>query len=459
MLYIKNRRINIHNKGKIINKMFTKKNAKVIKYNNIRKISKNVKSSNKKRKFLKIISFVTIFSLISLISYSAIKRKITKYYKYSQYEDIDIKSYNKSIEKNYQEESVDIQNYMDLVFNGTVLDKDKIYYPSKNPKISIVISVFNGEAYLKTAILSIQNQNLKDIEIVLVDDGSKDNSVNLIKELMKTEPRIVLYENGENKGTLFTKSKGVLNSKGKYVIVMDEDDIFVQRDAFSSIYAEAEKNNLDMLGYILDYSGRKLDRNKRRYSYSNKLKQIVYQPELSNIMYTLHHNGHVSKFGGSLVNHLVRTDLFKKVIKLIDEENMNFHMNHHEDYILFFLLTRNAKSIKYIERIFYICPTFWDNNEPKVKFRNEIKNEERHNKKCFAYLNFLDILFKNTKNTKEDKKIAFSQVKYYYLDIKYCRKNKVTREKAISVFKSYLGNEYVSDEDKKKLRDFIDNPP
>ena len=441
--------------------MITKRNAKVnnIKYNNIRKKSKKEKSSNKKRKFLKIISFVTIFSFISIISYSAIKRKITKYYKYSQYEDIDIKSYNKSIEKNYQEESVDIQNYMDLVFNGTVLDKDKIYYPSKNPKISIVISVFNGEAYLKTAILSIQNQNLKDIEIVLVDDGSKDNSVNLIKELMKTEPRIVLYENGENKGTLFTKSKGVLNSKGKYVIVMDEDDIFVQRDAFSSIYAEAEKNNLDMLGYILDYSGRKLDRNKRRYSYSNKLKQIVYQPELSNIMYTLHHNGHVSKFGGSLVNHLVRTDLFKKVIKLIDEENMNFHMNHHEDYILFFLLTRNAKSIKYIERIFYICPTFWDNNEPKVKFRNEIKNEERHNKKCFTYLNFLDILFKNTKNTKEDKKIAFSQVKYYYLDIKYCRKNKVTREKAISVFKSYLGNEYVSDEDKKKLRDFIDNPP
>ena len=461
MLYIKNRLINIHNKGKIINKMITKRNAKVnnIKYNNIRKISKKVKSSNKKRKFLKIISFVTIFSFISFISYSAIKRKIIKYYKYSQYEDIDIKSYNKSIEKNYQEESMDIQNYMDLVFNGTVLDKDKIYYPSKNPKISIVISVFNGEAYLKTAILSIQNQNLKDIEIVLVDDGSKDNSVNLIKELMKTEPRIVLYENGENKGTLFTKSKGVLNSKGKYVIVMDEDDIFVQRDAFSSIYAEAEKNNLDMLGYILDYSGRKLDRNKRRYSYSNKLKQIVYQPELSNIMYTLHHNGHVSKFGGSLVNHLVRTDLFKKVIKLIDEENMNFHMNHHEDYILFFLLTRNAKSIKYIERIFYICPTFWDNNEPKVKFRNEIKNEERHNKKCFAYLNFLDMLFKNTKNTKEDKKIAFSQVKYYYLDIKYCRKNKVTREKAISVFKSYLGNEYVSDEDKKKLRDFIDNPP
>ena len=235
MLYIKNRRINIHNKGKINNKMITKRNAKVIKYNNIRKISKKVKSSNKKRKFLKIITFITIFSLISFISYSAIKRKITKYYKYSQYEDIDIKSYNKSIEKNYQEESMDIQNYMDLVFNGTVLDKDKIYYPSKNPKISIVISVYNGEAYLKTAVLSIQNQDFKDIEIVMIDDGSKDNSVNLIKELMKIEPRIVLYENGENKGALYTKSRGVLLSKGKYIIIMDEDDLIVQRDAFTSL--------------------------------------------------------------------------------------------------------------------------------------------------------------------------------------------------------------------------------
>ena len=63
MLYIKNRQINIHNKGKIINKMITKRNAKVniIKYNNIRKISKKVKSSSKKRKFLKIISFLTYF--------------------------------------------------------------------------------------------------------------------------------------------------------------------------------------------------------------------------------------------------------------------------------------------------------------------------------------------------------------------------------------------------------------
>ena len=100
--------------------------------------------------------------------------------------------YNNSIEKNSTEERKCIQNYMDLVFSGTKIDKNNIYSPSINPKISIIISVFNGEAFLRTALLSIQNQNFKDIEIIMIDDGSQDNSVNLIKELMKTEPRIVL---------------------------------------------------------------------------------------------------------------------------------------------------------------------------------------------------------------------------------------------------------------------------
>ena len=108
-------------------------------------------------------------------------------------------------------------------------------------------------------------------------------------------------------------------------------------------------------------------------------------------------------------------------------------MNHHEDFILYFLLTRNAKSIKYVERVFYICPKFWDKNEPKIKFRTEIKNEQNNNKKCFAYLNFLDILLKNTKNTIEDKNVAFSQVETWYLK-NFCKRNKDTREMAINIY-------------------------
>ena len=84
--------------------------------------------------------------------------------------------------------------------NGSLYDKDKIFYPTDNPKISIVIPVHNGEGHIKGALISIQNQEFKDIEIILVDDKSTDNSVELIKDLMKTEPRIRFYQNEENKG-------------------------------------------------------------------------------------------------------------------------------------------------------------------------------------------------------------------------------------------------------------------
>ena len=133
-------------------------------------------------------------------------------------------------------------------------------------------------------------------------------------------------------------------------------------------------------------------------------------------------------------------------------------MNFHDDFILFFLLTRSAKSIKYIDRSFYIIYPGWKNDN-KVQFRMGIKMKNRNNEKCFFYLNFLEILFKNTKNTFEDKKLAFILSEYTYLNLDFCRLNKNTRKRAIEVFKLYLDNEYVLKEDKKKLEDFINNEP
>ena len=141
-----------------------------------------------------------------------------------------------------------MQEYIYMIMNGTLYNPNEVFNKSENPKISIVITVYNGEGFLKTALLSIQNQDFKDVEIIMIDDCSKDNSVNLIKELMIKDPRIILYQNKENKGMLYTKTRGVLYAKGKYVMILDVDDLYTQRDAFSTLYLEAEKNNLDILG-------------------------------------------------------------------------------------------------------------------------------------------------------------------------------------------------------------------
>ena len=237
------------------------------------------KKNSKIKRGLCIILFLTIVPFIFYLIYINIYIKSRKY----SLDEYDKISFNTSIEKDKNEEINEAENYMKLVLNHTKLDKDKIYYTSKNPKISIVITLYNGEAFLNTALLSIQNQDLKDIEIVMIDDCSKDNSVNLIKELMKTEPRIVLYQNKENKGMLYTKSKGILLSKGKYIMVMDVDDIYVQRDAFRTLYVEAEKNNLDILGFVFTSSKRTITRKRSTFRDS---KRIIYQPELSNLTYS-----------------------------------------------------------------------------------------------------------------------------------------------------------------------------
>ena len=237
-------------------------------------------------------------------------------------------------------------------------------------------------------------------------------------------------------------------SKGKYVMTMDEDDIYVQKEALSLLYTEAEKNNLDILGFVAVYSGTPIIR--ERPDYSDK-KRIIYQPELSNLMFNLTSNGTLIKFGGSIWNLLIRKDLYQKVIKQIDEKNMNIRTNLHDDRIIFFLLTRSAKSIKYIDRLFYVLYQSWNQND-KVIFRTFKKSQNVDDVTCFSYINYFDIFLKNTKNTFEDKKIAFSEIEEWYLNNPTFSMNKNTREKAIEVFKLYLNNEYVSKEDKKNSK-------
>ena len=205
-------------------------------------------------------------------------------------------------------EIINMKKYVDIVFNGTLLDEEKIFYFSNNPKISIVIAVYNGEAYLKTALLSIQNQDFKDIEIVIIDDCSLDNSVKLVKELILKDPRIVLYQNNENKGIFYTKTKGILLSKGKYVMILDEDDMYVQRDAFSTLYKIAEINDLDLLNFGTIQSGPKLEGIKLKNTsieYS-----VVFQPNIREKMFTHNSNGEIVQIGGILHNYFIKKNIY-----------------------------------------------------------------------------------------------------------------------------------------------------
>lgn len=348
--------------------------------------------------------------------------------------------------KEIEEELDEIQRYIDLTLNETFIDKVDVFLPLKKPKISIIIAVYNGEGYLKKTLLSVQNQDFKDIEIVIIDDHSIDNSLNLIKKLMDKDKRIVLYQNNENKGIMYTKIKAILLARGKYILILDEDDIYGQRDAFSVLYREAETNNLDLLEFRLIYSSKKLKKFKYRRNKNDT--QIIYQPSLSEKMFGHSSNGEIKMSRGLLQYYFIKRNILVKAIKQIDKKYLYRNINHFEDYLIFFLLTRIANNCKYIDRFFYIKFFGWNKNEPAVKFRLINKYKDIKNRQCFSLLEYLEIMLSKTKNTFSDKKIAVFCFNKLFLQNKYCKNNTIYRERAKSISQLYLDNKYIQDKDK-----------
>ena len=91
-----------------------------------------------------------------------------------------------------------------------------------NPLISVVLSVYNGEQYLSESIESILNQSYRDFEFIIIDDGSSDKSLEIIRSY--NDKRIVVISR-ENRGLIASLNEGILKSKGKYIARMDADDI------------------------------------------------------------------------------------------------------------------------------------------------------------------------------------------------------------------------------------------
>ena len=91
--------------------------------------------------------------------------------------------------------------------------------------VSIIVTVFDGEKYLRECIESLVNQTFKNIELIFVDDGSNDNSLNILETFAEKDERIVILHQ-ENQGAASARNNGMKVARGKYIIFLDCDDIF-----------------------------------------------------------------------------------------------------------------------------------------------------------------------------------------------------------------------------------------
>ena len=114
------------------------------------------------------------------------------------------------------------------------------------PKVSVVVPIYNTEQYLEKCITSLVNQTLDDIEIILVNDSSTDNSYNIIKEYENKYPEKVKAFIKENGGLSDTRNFGIQKATGEFIGFVDSDD-YVDINMFKEMYELAIKENLDMV--------------------------------------------------------------------------------------------------------------------------------------------------------------------------------------------------------------------
>ena len=128
-------------------------------------------------------------------------------------------------------------------------------------KLSIVIPVYNTSKYIHKCLDSMLNQTLDSTEFIFVDDGSTDNSTEIINKYMKKDKRIKLYKK-ENGGAATARNYGIKQATGEYIAFADSDD-YIDKDMYKIMYDRAKKDDLDMVlcNYYLVY-GDKVVRNQ-----------------------------------------------------------------------------------------------------------------------------------------------------------------------------------------------------
>ena len=198
-----------------------------------------------------------------------------------------------------------VKNYLNKCLKGKLNKEINFLNIIKNIDISVIIPVYNSQNTIKNCIISIQAQKKSELEIIIINDFSNDNSKAIIEEMQKKDSRIKIINNSKNMGTLYSRCIGVLLSKGKYIFPLDNDDMFLDQNLLSSIYNESYYFNYDIVGF----------KALRGNSYNSKISEmyddefhmhknglILYQPQLSHFS-LLNKECHI--WGKSIKNRII----------------------------------------------------------------------------------------------------------------------------------------------------------
>ena len=259
-------------------------------------------------------------------------------------------------------------------------------------KISVVVPIYNVEEYLKKCIESIVEQTYKNLEIILVDDGSIDNSLNICRQYQKKDARIHIIHK-ENGGLVAARKTGIEAATGDYIAFVDGDD-WIEENAFEMITKESNFEDVLMFGLQEDYG----------YKVVKKTNQIdlgFYQEnQIEEIILKMLCDGTFFAFGvlPNLVCKVIKASLLKKIAN-----NISHKITMGEDAVFSYSTIAEAKTVRninvmpyhYIQRSNSMVRTFTDSSSIIALYQNMLGVNVPENLKkqweeqIYAYMTFV----------------------------------------------------------------------
>ena len=267
-----------------------------------------------------------------------------------------------------------IKNYnkMKILF-----DNRDDFIKRERPKISLIMTVYNQADFLNFIYSSIQQQILKEIELIIIDDASTDNSVDIINSFMKIDKRIIYIKNKKNKGAFYSRNEGVLFSKGEYVLIIDPDD-FLLNNILLKAYEIAKYYDLDILQYYVIRGSYNVNKIWQKNKYKSG---ILYNKEVKDVFFYS-----VSR---TLWDKLIKRDVFIKGIFFMKKEFNKEKYFIHSDDTIFWGIISSANSYGFLEQIGY----FYNFENPESLIHHYFDPQQ------------MNIIFRS----------LFSTLKYYYI--------------------------------------------
>ena len=306
-----------------------------------------------------------------------------------------------------------------ILYFRFIINKKQIITKYKIPKVSIFLPIYNKELFLKRSISSIQKQTLKETEIIAINDFSTDNSLKLLKKISKKDQRIKIINNDRNHGLLYSRAMGILNSTGEYIMNLDPDDKFFNKNDLETLYKKAKKYNTDLIIFRL----------KKIYTVNNDLfnnKKYITMRSL----FTFNSKLKKWQIHNLITNKFIKRNVIIKAFNYYKKYIYKNKWNYGEDNIWSRLIKKNSKSVIYFNKFIYIY--FKNEFSLMNNGRNDIENknviyrlEIIKNFYNIKYINTILKLVNRTENTtKKDIEVRKRIIRLLIFYIKLYKNNK-----------------------------------